>query len=75
MTRVYNKRVHPRHSEVGQLVLKCILLDKKISKRKFAPNGKGPYIIWEVLSEETLHFTIVDEKIAGIIIYTNIVKR
>ncbi|WMV32067.1 hypothetical protein MTR67_025452 [Solanum verrucosum] len=52
MARAYNKKVHPRHFEVGQLVLKRILPHQEEAKVKFAPNWQGPYLIKEVLSKE-----------------------
>ncbi|XP_019068159.1 uncharacterized protein [Solanum lycopersicum] len=44
MARSYNKKVHPRHFEVGQLVLKCILPHQEEAKGKFVPNWQGPYL-------------------------------
>ncbi|WMV51621.1 hypothetical protein MTR67_045006 [Solanum verrucosum] len=51
MARAYNKKVHPGHFEVGQLVLKRILPHQEEAKGKFAPNWQGPYLIKEVLSK------------------------
>ncbi|XP_070022510.1 uncharacterized protein [Nicotiana sylvestris] len=60
MARAYNKKVHPRKFEVGQLVLKCILPHQVEAKGKFAPNWQGPYIIKKVLPKRALH--LVDEE-------------
>ncbi|XP_049373650.1 uncharacterized protein LOC125838648 [Solanum verrucosum] len=38
MARAYNKKVHPRHFEVGQLVLKRSLPHQEEVKGKFSPN-------------------------------------
>ncbi|KAK4710019.1 hypothetical protein R3W88_004532 [Solanum pinnatisectum] len=75
IARAYNKKVHPRYFEVGQLVLKCILPHQKEAKGKFAPNWQGPYLIKEVLSKGALHLTDVERKITGIIVNADTVKR
>ncbi|XP_015089788.1 uncharacterized protein LOC107032731 [Solanum pennellii] len=75
MDRAYNKKVHLRHIEVGQLVLKRILPHQEEAKGKFAPNWQGPYLIKEVLSKEALHLTDVEGKITGIIVNADLVKR
>ncbi|XP_070026082.1 uncharacterized protein [Nicotiana sylvestris] len=38
MVRAYNKKVHPRHFEIGQLVQKRILPHQVEAKGKYAPN-------------------------------------
>ncbi|XP_049401668.1 uncharacterized protein LOC125865514 [Solanum stenotomum] len=75
MARAYNKKVHPRHFEVSQLVLKRILPHQEEAKGKFAQNWQGPYLIKEVLSKGALHLTDVKGKITGIIVNVNAVKR
>ncbi|PHU25340.1 hypothetical protein BC332_03672 [Capsicum chinense] len=40
MAQAYNKKVCPRNFEVGQLVLRCILLHQVEAKDKFSPNWK-----------------------------------
>ena len=75
MARPYNKKVHPRHFEVGQLVLKRILPHQEEAKGKFGPNWQAPYLIKEVLSKGALHLTDVEGKIAGIVVNADSVKR
>lgn len=75
MARAYNKKVHPRHLEVGQVVLKNILPHQEEAKGKFASNWQGPYLIKEVLSKEALHLTDVEGKITSIIVNEDAVKR
>ncbi|XP_049388505.1 uncharacterized protein LOC125852866 [Solanum stenotomum] len=75
IARAYNKKVRPRHFEVGQLVLKRILPHQEEAKGKFSSNWQGPYLIKEVLSKGALHLTDVEEKIAGIIVNADAVKR
>ncbi|KAK4707295.1 hypothetical protein R3W88_033142 [Solanum pinnatisectum] len=75
MARAYKKRVHPRHFEVGQLVLKRILPHQEEAKGKFAPNWQGPYLIKEVLTKGALHLTDVEGKITRMIVNADAVKR
>ncbi|XP_015072465.1 uncharacterized protein LOC107016540 [Solanum pennellii] len=75
MARAYKKKVHPRHFEVGQLVLKRILPHQEEAKRKFPPNWQGEYLIKDVLSKGALHLTDVEGKITGIIVNADSVKR
>ena len=75
MARAYNKNVHPRHFEIGQLVLKRVLPHREEAKGKFAQNWQGPYLIKEVLSKGALHLTDLEGKITGIIVNADSVKR
>jgi len=45
MAPAYNKKVHLRYFEEGQLVLGCILPHQTEVKGKFSPNWKGPFIL------------------------------
>ncbi|XP_070011347.1 uncharacterized protein [Nicotiana sylvestris] len=75
MARAYNKKVHPRQFEVGQLVLKSILPHQVEAKGKFTPNWQGSYIIKKVLPKGDLH--LVDEKgrVPDMTINVDAVKR
>nr|XP_025888391.1 uncharacterized protein LOC112942053 [Solanum lycopersicum] len=75
MARAYNKKVHPRHFEVGQLVLKHVLPHQEEAKGKFSQNWQGPYLVKEVLSKGALHLTDVEGKTTGIIVNADSVKR
>ncbi|XP_027769606.1 uncharacterized protein LOC114075323 [Solanum pennellii] len=75
MARAYNKKVHQRHFEVGQLVLKRVLPHQEEAKGKFSQNWQGPYLIKEVLSKGALHVTDVEGKTTGIIFNADSVKR
>lgn len=74
MTHAYNKKVHPRHFEVGQLVLKRILQHQKEAKGKFAPDWQDLYLIKEVLSKMSLAPYWCGGKFAGIILNADAVK-
>ena len=47
MSPIYNKKVHPREFQLGELVLRENLKNQqnKEHKGKFEPNWLGPYII------------------------------
>ncbi|XP_060182913.1 uncharacterized protein LOC132612849 [Lycium barbarum] len=75
MARAYNKKVHPRHFEVGQLVMKRILPHQEEVRGKFAPNWQGPYVIKRVLSKGALQLSDIEGKVTDIAINTDSVKR
>ena len=75
MAHAYNKKVHPRHFEVGQLVLKRVLPHQEEAKGKFSQNRQGSYLIKEVLYKGALHLTDVEGKTTGIIVNADSVKR
>ncbi|XP_027774305.1 uncharacterized protein LOC114078006 [Solanum pennellii] len=75
MARMYNKKVHPRHFEVGQLVLKRIIPHQEEANGMFAPIWQDSYLIKKVLSKGALHLTDVKGKIISIIVNVNTVKR
>ncbi|XP_070009658.1 uncharacterized protein [Nicotiana sylvestris] len=54
MSRAFNKRVKPRQFTPGQLVLKKIFPHQDEAKGKFSPNWQGPYMVYMVLTGETL---------------------
>ncbi|XP_070040405.1 uncharacterized protein [Nicotiana tomentosiformis] len=60
MARAYNKKVHPRKFEVGQLVLKRIIPHQAKAKGKFAPNWQGPFIVTKVLPNGALYLTDIE---------------
>ncbi|XP_070005259.1 uncharacterized protein [Nicotiana sylvestris] len=75
MARAYNKKVHPQKFEVGQQVLKRILLHQVEAKGKFAPNWQGSFIITRVLSNGALYLTDVQAKYVDMAINSDVVKR
>ncbi|XP_070018288.1 uncharacterized protein [Nicotiana sylvestris] len=75
MARAYNKKVHPRKFEVGQLVLRRILPHQAEAKGKFAPNWQGPFIVTRVLSNGALYLTDIEGKCIEMAINSDVVKR
>ncbi|XP_060212135.1 uncharacterized protein LOC132639724 [Lycium barbarum] len=65
MARTYNKKVRPRHFEVGQLVVKRILPHQEEARGKLAPNWQGPYVIKQVLSKGDLQLSDIEGKVCN----------
>ena len=54
MAKYYNSRVKPRSFQMGDLVLKKVILATKDSREgKLGPNWEGPYLIIEVVRPGT----------------------
>ncbi|PHT27291.1 hypothetical protein CQW23_33102 [Capsicum baccatum] len=70
-----DKKVRPRHFEVGQLVLKCILPHQVEVKGKFSPNWQGPFIVKKVLPNGALYLKDIEGKMAEMEINADVVKR
>ncbi|PHT82974.1 hypothetical protein T459_11417 [Capsicum annuum] len=75
MARAYNKKVHPRNFEVGQLVLRRILPHQVEAKGKFSLNWQGPFIVKKVLPNGALYLTDIKGKMAEMAINADAVKR
>jgi len=75
MARAYNKKVHPRNFEVGQLVLRRILPHQVEAKGKFSPNWQGPFVVKKVLPNGALYLTDIEGKMAEMAINADAVKR
>ncbi|XP_070039451.1 uncharacterized protein [Nicotiana tomentosiformis] len=75
MARAYNKKVRPRNFEVGQLVLRRILLHLEEAKGKFAPNWKGPYILRKLLPKGALYLGDIEGNDPEIAVNADVVKR
>ncbi|XP_070015092.1 uncharacterized protein [Nicotiana sylvestris] len=73
--RAYNKKVHPRKFEVGQLVLKRILPHQAEAKGKFAPNWQGPFMVTRVLPNDALYLTDIKGKCVDMTINCDAIKR
>ncbi|XP_070050577.1 uncharacterized protein [Nicotiana tomentosiformis] len=74
IVRAYNKKVHLRHFEVVQLILKHILPHQVEAKGKFAPNWQGPYIK-NVLPKGALHLVDEEGLVPDMTINADAVKR
>ncbi|XP_070014069.1 uncharacterized protein [Nicotiana sylvestris] len=75
MVCAYNRKVQPRNFEVGQLVLRRILLHYKEAKGKFALNWKGPYIIRKLLPKGALYLGDIERNDTKKTVNVDAVKR
>nr|XP_033516718.1 uncharacterized protein LOC117281044 [Nicotiana tomentosiformis] len=75
MACVYNKKVRPRNFEVGQLILRRILLHHEEAKGKFAPNWKGLYIIRKLLPKGALYLGDIEGNDPETAVNVDAVKR
>ena len=61
MKKAFDKKVHPRNFQAGDLVLKRILPPNNIVARgKWAHNYEGPYIMKKVFSGGSMMLTTMD---------------
>ena len=60
MKRAYEKKVHPREFQEGDLVLKKILPSQKDNRGKWAPNYEGLYVVKKAFSGGALILTDMD---------------
>ncbi|XP_021275575.1 uncharacterized protein LOC110410270 [Herrania umbratica] len=62
MMRAYEKKVHPGHFQLGELVVKRILLDQNDSRRKWMLNWERPYVVKKAFSRRALILTDMDRR-------------
>nr|KYP76770.1 Pol polyprotein [Cajanus cajan] len=58
--RAFDKKVHPRDFQEGDLVLKKILPPQRDHRGKWTPNYEGPYVVKKVFSGGALILTNMD---------------
>nr|XP_009600183.1 uncharacterized protein LOC104095705 [Nicotiana tomentosiformis] len=75
MARAYTKKVQPRKLEVGQLILRRILLHHEEAKEKFDPNWKGPYILTRVLPKRALYLGEIEGNVPETAVNADAFKR
>ena len=75
MAQAYNKRVHPRHFEEGQLVLRHIFPHHAETKGKFSPNWRGPFVVKRVLPNGALYLADIEGKVTETVVNADAVKR
>ena len=62
LKKAFERKVHPREFQVGDLVLKKILPTHKDRLGKWTPNYEGPYIVKKAFSRGALILTNMDGK-------------
>ncbi|RZS25357.1 hypothetical protein BHM03_00058543, partial [Ensete ventricosum] len=64
ITKLYNHRVHPRHVETGDLVLrKTEVSDPTQSHGKLAPNWEGPYRVIDAIRDGTYTLATMEGRV------------
>ncbi|RWV91762.1 hypothetical protein GW17_00045927 [Ensete ventricosum] len=64
VTKLNNHRVHPRHVEMGDLVLrKTEVSDPTRSRDKLAPNWEGPYRVIDVIRDGTYTLATMERRV------------
>lgn len=60
LKKAFDKKVHPRNIQVGDLVLKKIMPIHTDPRGKWTPNYEGPYVVRKVFSEGALILSTMD---------------
>ncbi|XP_058746121.1 uncharacterized protein LOC131618991 [Vicia villosa] len=60
MKRAFDKKIRPRHFQVGDLVLKKILPIHNDPRGKWTPNYEGPYVVKKVFSGGAMILSTMD---------------
>lgn len=60
LKKAFDKKVHPRHFEEGDLMLKKILHIHKDPRGKWTSNYDGPYVVKKAFSGGALILTTMD---------------
>ena len=60
MTKAFNKKVRRQVYQVGELVIKCIILPQGDPKGKWTPTYKGPFVIKIIFSDGAMILTTMD---------------
>ncbi|RWW70452.1 hypothetical protein BHE74_00021866, partial [Ensete ventricosum] len=64
VTKLYNRRVRPRHVAAGDLVLqKTEVSDPTRSRGKLSPNWEGPYRVVDVVRDGTYTLVTMDRRV------------
>jgi len=60
MKKAFNKKVHPKEFDKGDLVVKKILSIQKDHRGKWMLNYEGPYVVKKAFSRGALILTMMD---------------
>ncbi|RDX99579.1 hypothetical protein CR513_17370, partial [Mucuna pruriens] len=73
--KVFDKKIHPREFQEGDLVLKKILPIQKDHRGKWTPNYKGPYMVKRAFSEGAMILTNMDGQDLPYLVNSDTVKK
>ena len=60
MIRAFNKKVKPQEYQVGDLVIKCIILPQSDPRGKWTPTYEGPFVIKSIFFGGAMILTTMD---------------
>ena len=60
MIKDFNKKIRPRVYQVGDLVMKCIIIPQGDPRGKWTPTYEGPFIVKRVFSGSAMMLTTMD---------------
>ncbi|KAA0059889.1 Gypsy retrotransposon integrase-like protein 1 [Cucumis melo var. makuwa] len=75
LMRAYNKKVHSRSFQEGDLVLKRIFPFQKDHREKWTPNYEGPFVVKKAFSGGALLLTNMDDVESKNIVNSDYVQR
>lgn len=75
MKTAFNQKVHPQSYQVGDLVLKRIILPQLDPRGKWTPNYGGPFIVKKVFSEGAMMLAAMDGEYFPLPVNADIVKK
>lgn len=75
MKKAFDKKVRPRNFQVGDLMLKRIILPQSDSRGKWIPNYEGPYVVKKVFSGGALMLATKDGEDFPLSVNSDIVKK
>jgi len=75
MKRAFDKKVHLREFDEGDLVLKKISPIQKDHKKKWTPNYEGPYVVKKAFSGGALVLTKMDGEELPLPVNSDAVKK
>ena len=75
MIKAFNKKVKRQVYQVGDLVIKCIILPQGDPRGKWTPTYEGPFVIKSIFSDGAMILTTMDGDDLPHPVNTDIVKR
>ena len=75
MIKAFNKKVRRQEYQVGDLVIKRIILPQGDPRGKWTPTYKGPFVFKKIFSGGTMILTTMDGENVSHPVNTGIVKR
>ena len=75
MIKAFNKKVKRQVYQVGDLVIKCIILPQSDPRGKWTPMYEGPFVIKSIFSDGAMILNTMDGDDLLYLVNADIVKR